>query len=215
MVLRKIFILGKSLKYLLVLLLFLFGLSVSAEDKYSIRVAHGWATSSDLGEILFGQIDGSYGKDLSVTSLDVGYLLYKEINDLPIDIYVKGSLGYFYEDNIHDDILETIIYIKAYYNIDFLDNRVRVGLAEGFSYTSHILYAEKRDALENQDNNSNFLNYLDISVDFDLGKLTTYKPLRETYVGWAIKHRSGVFGLINNVRHGGSNYNTFYIEKNF
>ena len=214
MVLRKIFILGKSLRYLLVLL-FLFGLSVSAEDKYSIRLAHGWATSSDLGEILFGQIDGSYGKDLSVTSLDVGYLLYKEINDLPIDIYVKGSLGYFYEDNIHDDILETIIYIKAYYNIDFLDNRVRVGLAEGLSYTSHILYAEKRDALENHDNNSNFLNYLDISVDFDLGKLTTYKPLRETYVGWALKHRSGVFGLINNVRHGGSNYNTFYIEKNF
>jgi len=36
-----------------------------------------------------------------------------------------------------------------------------------------------------------------------------------TYVGWAIKHRSGVFGLINNVKEGGANYNTIYIEKNF
>ncbi|NPA60132.1 MAG: hypothetical protein GXO30_06685 [Epsilonproteobacteria bacterium] len=202
------------MKYLFLFLLFL-NLSLSAEDKYSLRVAHGWATSSDLGEIFIGQIGGAYGKDLSVTSIDAGYLLYKEIKDLPIDIYVKGSLGYFSEDGTHEDVLETTIYIKAYYNIDFLDNRVRIGFAEGLSYTSHILYAERQDAMQNQDNNSNFLNYLDISVDFDLGKLTTYKPLDGTYMGFAIKHRSGIFGLINNVSHGGSNYNAFYVEKNF
>ncbi len=202
------------MKYLFLLFLF-FTLALNAQEKYSVRVAHGWATSSDLGGILLGQIDGSYGKDLSVTSIDGGYLLYERVNNLPIDIYIKGSLGYFYEDGVHDDILETAIYIKAYYNMDVLDNRVRIGFAEGLSYTSHILYAEKQDALENNDNNSNFLNYLDISIDFDLGKLIRYKAFDATYVGWAIKHRSGIFGLINNVKHGGSNYNTFYIEKNF
>jgi hypothetical protein len=36
-----------------------------------------------------------------------------------------------------------------------------------------------------------------------------------TYVGYLLKHRSGIAGLINNVDHGGSNYNSFYIEKTF
>ena len=60
-----------------------------------------------------------------------------------------------------------------------------------------------------------FLNYLDITVDFDVGKLIDYKPMHETYLGYLLKHRSGIGGLINNVEHGGSNYNCFYIEKKF
>jgi len=47
-----------------------------------------------------------------------------------------------------------------------------------------------------------------------MGKLVHLKSLEDTYLGVAIKHRSGVFGLYNGV-HGGSNYNSFYIEKNF
>lgn len=66
-----------------------------------------------------------------------------------------------------------------------------------------------------QRHHSHALNYLDFSIDFDLGRLIKQKAMYETYVGWAIKHRSGVFGLINNVKEGGANYNTFYIEKNF
>ena len=49
----------------------------------------------------------------------------------------------------------------------------------------------------------------------NIGKVFDYKPLKNTYLGYAIKHRSGIFGLINNVSHGGSNYNTLYIESNF
>ncbi|MBA1433616.1 MAG: hypothetical protein FAF04_08555, partial [Epsilonproteobacteria bacterium] len=50
---------------------------------------------------------------------------------------------------------------------------------------------------------------MDISLDFDLGKLVRVKSLEEFYVGVLIKHRSGVFGLYNGV-HGGSNYNSLY-----
>ena len=96
-----------------------------------------------------------------------------------------------------------------------MKNRVRFGFGEGLSYTTKTLRTEANDAQANNDNTSKFLNYLDISVDFDLGKLVRYKPLDETYVGFLIKHRSGIFGLINNVKHGGSNYNSLYIEKNF
>ena len=57
----------------------------------------------------------------------------------------------------------------------------------------------------------------------DLGEImtgnsvSTDKPLSVVAVdgGYLLKHRSGIAGLINNVDHGGSNYNAFYIEKKF
>ena len=54
-----------------------------------------------------------------------------------------------------------------------------------------------------------------MSLDLDLGKVANYRALDELYLGVALKHRSGAFGLINNVKHGGSNYELLYLEKNF
>jgi outer membrane protein len=185
-----------------------------AQEDYSFRIAYGKATTTDLGEVLSGNIK-DYDVDYNVLAFDAGYLVGREIYDLPIDIYVKGGLAYFPKVGLENDILESTLYIKAYWNIDFWENRVRIGFGEGLSYTSNILMPEYIDAVLNSDNNSHLLNYLDISVDFDFGRLIGYKPLYSTAVGVAIKHRSGVFSLFNNVSHGGSNYNTFYIEKNF
>ena len=159
----------------------------------------------------------SHDEDLTVLSVDGGYLLKDGAYEWPLDIYLKGGLSYFDDSSVdgRDNVYEATLYIKAYWNFDFLDNRVRVGFGEGISYTSAIIYTEYKEALDEDDHNSNWLNYIDFSVDFDLGRLVTYKPLHGTYVGWAIKHRSGIYGLINNVNNGGSNYNTFYLEKNF
>ena len=197
------------------ILLFLF-LNLIAQDDYSFRVAYGKASSSDFGEIIFGNIK-PHEEDLKVLAFDGGYLLAPDIFELPIDFYIKGSLSCFDENGLQDNIYEATLYLKLYYNIDFLDNRVRVGFGDGVSYTSHILITEYMEA-QNEipvDNNSKFLNYIDVSLDFDIGKLVGYESLHGTYIGWALKHRSGVFGLINNVKKGGSNYNTLYIERNF
>ncbi len=203
-----------KLKLLLLLSAFVLFTSVNAEDKYSFRVGYGVAVENSLANVVVGSWD-TYEDDLSAVSIDIGYLLYKDIFDLPIDIYAKVGLSYYDEDSVHSNIYEGTIYIKAYYNLDLLDNRVRFGLGEGISRTSNVLYAELLDTKEKNDNTSKFLNYLDISIDFDLGKLVNYKPLYGTYFGYAVKHRSGIFGLINNVKDGGSNYNTIYIESNF
>ena len=182
------------------------------DNKYSLRTGYGLASESDLSEILTGDF-GKHPRDLSVYFLDAGYLLKKDFYDLPIDVYAKAGLAYFNEDEF-SDTMEATIYIKFYWNMDLFDNRVRFGLAEGLSYTLDTLETEYFEAKMDREPSSQFLNYLDISIDFDLGKLVHFKPLYETYVGYAIKHRSGVFGLFNGV-HGGSNYNTFYLEKNF
>jgi outer membrane protein len=183
------------------------------DDIYSARFAYGEATSSDLGEVVSGNF-GSHPKDLSMYAFDMGYLLSKDTFDVPLDIYIKGGASYFNEDT-HDDVYEVLAYIKFIYNFNFWDNRVRLGFGEGVSYVSEVLETEHDEAYEKNDNTSRFLNYLDITIDFDIGRLVRYKPMHDTYIGFLIKHRSGIFGLINDVKHGGSNYNSIYIEKNF
>jgi len=182
------------------------------QNHYSLRAAYGTASENDLGEILLGSF-GSHSRDLSVYSLDGGYLLKKDIFDWPLDIYVKGGLSYFDED-VFENMFEGTFYFKAYFNLDFLNNRVRIGAAEGISYASSVPESEAVESAQEGDESSKFLNYLDISLDFDIGRLVRYRPMYETYMGYALKHRSGVFGLYSGV-HGGSNYNMFYIEKNF
>ena len=197
------------------LLLFL-SLSLFAQNEYSLRVAYGNATSATLGEVIVGDFS-TYEKNLNVTALDAGYLLKEGAFEWPMDVYVKSSLARFDESAVAaDDVYEVTLFIKAYFNVDFLDNRLRLGLGEGASYTSDILYIEAQEASTIVDGKtSQFLNYIDISLDFDFGRLVGVDVFKDTYIGWSLKHRSGIFGLINGVKKGGSNYNTIYIEKNF
>jgi len=199
------------LKYIF-LALFIFT-NIFAEDDYSFRVAYGKATASDFSEIFVGDIKKT-PFDYYVTALDAGYLYDKGSFDLPVDTYLKAGLAY-YDQHRLKDTFEATVYFKLYYNLDLFSNRFRIALGEGVSYTHGYLEPEYDEAVEDKDNHSHLLNYLDFSIDFDLGKLIKQKAMNGTYVGWAIKHRSGVFGLINNVKEGGANYNTIYIEKNF
>jgi outer membrane protein len=147
--------------------------------------------------------------------LDAGYKIVDDAFNLPFDIYIKGGFAKFLENGYDDDVYENTLYVKAYYDFDFWQNRVRFGAAEGASYTYGTLYVEKLESEKKGGNLSHYLNYLELSLDVDLGKLIKYQPLNDVYFGVVIKHRSGIFGLINNVIHGGSNYDAVYIEKNF
>jgi len=214
---------GNNLK-ILILLFICFNLF--AQEDYSLKVAYGKATSSDFGEAIFLDWKSS-SIDSTVLALDGGYLLKEGAFESPLDFYIKMGLSKFkdssgYQTNKYGtfyykdkDVYEATLYIKAYWNFDFLQNRVRVGFGEGVSYTDNILNVEKYEADSENDNNSKILNYLDFSVDFDFGKLIRYQPLYATYIGWTIKHRSGIYGLINDVKRGGSNYNTIYLERKF
>ena len=198
------------------ILFLLFSTLLFSQNDYSLRLAHGQASTSDFGEILSGDLTSTHPAGLKVTALDAGYLIKERVGDLPFDFYVKSGLAAFDDRNANDAIVyETTLYVKLYLNMDFWSNRLRLGFGEGVSYTSNILYVEKHEAESNNDNNSKILNYIDVSLDFDLGRLIRYEPLYDTHLGWALKHRSGIFGLINNVEKGGSNYSTFYIETKF
>lgn len=179
-----------------------------------MRLGAGYADFNDLTEIVLG--DFNVSKNYSVVNLDFGYRFVKNMWALPLDLYAKGGISYF-DERFQDDFVDFTLYIKLYWKINFWKNRMRLGFGEGLSWAQKIPEVEIIDARHTDgtsDPTHKFLNYLDISVDFDLGCLVRVKALENMYVGYTIKHRSGVFGAFEGV-HGGSNYSMLTFEKNF
>lgn len=195
-----------------IFLFFLLVTTIFADEEYTLRLGAGVAKDSSYGEILMGRSQ-EYKGNPRVYAIDGGYLLKKNIFELPLDLYVYGGLAYFDEGSLGKDVYEATLYLKLYYN--FFDEYFRFGFGEGGSYTSGILFSEYESARDRGDNTSHYLNYLDTTIDFNLGKVIKNKFFNKMYVGFLIKHRSGIFGLVNHVKKGGSNYNCFYIEKKF
>ena len=189
-----------------------------------MRLGFGYSDSNDLGDILIGDWN-HYDGDTSALNLDGGYRVGHNVFGWPLDFYAKGGVSYFNENNIYNthtqkyskNFLEINTYIKVYLKLDFWKNRVRIGVGEGVSLAQEVPVVEVVDATNSDgtmDPTAKFLNYLDISADLDVGRLIRVNALRDTYLGYTLKHRSGVFGLFNGV-HGGSNYNMVTLEKNF
>ena len=196
--------------------------AIEDDAPYSIRLGYGYADLNDLGEVVAGDWH-RYDGDASVFNLDSGYCFYKEVLGMPLDFYIKGAVSYFHENGavyqgeVREDFFELTTYAKAYLNLDFWHNRIRLGAGEGISIAQEIPVVEYLDA-ENEDGThepvAKFLNYLDLSLDFDMGRLIHVESMEDLYIGYTLKHRSGVFGLFNGV-HGGSNYNMLTLEKNY
>ena len=71
-------------------------------------------------------------------------------------------------------------YIKAYWNFRPWERTIRLGFGEGASYAWGIPYVEKLEAQAEGDHNSRFLNYLDISLDFDDMGIQILSPANAT-----------------------------------
>ena len=92
-----------------------------------------------------------------------------------------------------------------------------LGFGLGVSYAQKVPFVEQRDQASRGRNASKLLNYLDPSIDVSVGDLIGIRTLRETYFGFGVSHRSGIFGtsqLLGNVN-GGSNYIYSYVEARF
>jgi len=180
-----------------------------------IRIAHGEASPSNLGEILAGhKVEDPYHNKL--TSLFYGYPVTDELFGLPLDIYLTPGLVYHHNSAVQESFYEYVVAIKAYHTLKW-GVRWRLGLAEGLSYSSQINYVERTELEAKGYRPSKVLNYLDLSVDINLGDIFQSDSLRKTWLGYSIHHRSGIFeagsefGRIK----GGSNYTTLYLQQHF
>jgi outer membrane protein len=148
--------------------------------------------------------------------LEIGRPFIEKLNGWPLDF--TGYVGVLQHDEraLQQDFLQINAYIKAfYYGFPWSDRvRTRLGFGIGVSYAQRLPFVEQRDQLARGRNTSKLLNYLDPSIDISVGDLLGVRSLHQTYLGFGVSHRSGVFGtsqLLGNVN-GGSNYIYTYIE---
>jgi outer membrane protein len=84
----------------------------------------------------------------------------------------------------------------------------------GVSMAQRVPYVEVSSQAANGEQTSRLLHHLDPTLDVSLGDLIGSRPLKDTYIGFGVSHRSGIFKstrLLGNVT-GGSNYIYSYIE---
>ncbi|WP_028857090.1 hypothetical protein [Psychrilyobacter atlanticus] len=188
-------------------------------NKYIIRPLYGIATQSDLGDLLTFKDLKKDPNDGKLAGIQVERYVYKRPYDFPINITLQSSFithfnsysgdetDYYTNDNTY----EINFGIKIYWTEFPWDKyvRTRLGVSEGLSYTSNITNLERYN--QYYKNNSNYLNYIDITLSFNAKDITKIDELEDTYIGMGISHRSGIFGTINGVD-GGSNNVTFFFE---
>jgi outer membrane protein len=108
-------------------------------------------------------------------------------------------------------------YMKAFYYGFPWSHRVntRFGFGYGVSWANRVPYTEVVSQANRDRPTSKLLNYLDPTIDVNVGDIFGADSWKDTYFGLGISHRSGIFAssrLLGSVD-GGSNYIYAYLEK--
>ncbi|MGF1686863.1 MipA/OmpV family protein [Photobacterium japonica] len=179
------------------------------------RLAHGWGTPSNIGDIFAGnRVKDPYNNQL--TSFFYGHPLTDELFGVPLDIYLTPGVVWHWHSEVQSSTQEFVVAIKAYYTLNW-PFTWRVGVAEGLSYSRDITYIEQTEMDEKGYEPSKLLNFLDLSVDVNVGDLVNEKSLNNVWVGYSLHHRSAIFESASQFGRikGGSNYNTVYVQFDF
>ncbi|WP_408058743.1 MipA/OmpV family protein [Vibrio bivalvicida] len=184
-------------------------------SKRYVRFSHGWATPSNIGEIIaFNTEKDPYNNQM--TSVFYGHPLTDELFGIPLDIYFTPGIVHHWSSEVQSTATEYIAAIKAYYTLDW-PTKWRFGVAEGMSYIDSMTYVENEEMKSKGYTPSNLLNYLDFSFDVNLGDLINNRDFENMWLGYSIHHRSAIFESASQYGRikGGSNYNTLYLQIDF
>ncbi|EGU31777.1 hypothetical protein VIBRN418_18313 [Vibrio sp. N418] len=180
-----------------------------------LRVAHGWATPSNIGDIFaLNREKDPYNNQL--TSLFYGHPLTDELFGYPIDLYFTPGIVHHWSSGVQNASTEWVAAIKAYVTVEW-PTRWRFGVAEGLSYIDNISYIEQSEMDRKGYTPSHLLNYLDFSFDVNVGDLVNQPSWQHVWFGYSLHHRSAIFEKASQFGRikGGSNYNTVYLQFDF
>ncbi|MES2189642.1 MAG: MipA/OmpV family protein [Pseudomonadota bacterium] len=152
-----------------------------------------------------------------ISGIQVGKPFINNLNGWPVDIAGYVGLTHHDERGLQSNGTQLDVFMKASYTgFPWSDKvKTRLGLGVGLSLASRVPYTEVTSQAGKT--TSRLLNYLDPTIDVSLGDIVGSRALKETYLGFGVSHRSGIFGssrLLGNVN-GGSNYLYTYIETAF
>ncbi|MEO6015668.1 MAG: MipA/OmpV family protein [Polaromonas sp.] len=150
----------------------------------------------------------------SITGIQVGKPFINQLNGWPLDFAGYVGLTNHNDRGLQPNGAQLDLFMKASYSGFPWSDRVktRLGLGIGVSMAQRVPYTEVSSQAGKT--TSKLLNYLDPTIDISLGDLIGSRALKETYIGFGVSHRSGIFGasrLLGNVN-GGSNYIYTYLE---
>lgn len=182
-----------------------------------IRVFHGASSDCNLNAIIRLTCVSIDTTDNSrITGVHFGRTFMENVNDWPLDFI--GYIGPLYRNDreFQEPSWQLDAYMKAlWHRFPWSESlRTRIGFGAGISFASRVPYVEQRDQQERERNTSKLLNYLDPSIDINVGDLFGAGALKDTWFGFGVSHRSGAFAsssLLGNVD-GGSNYIYTFLE---
>ncbi len=182
-----------------------------------VKLLYGKATepSCHLARIITAQcLSTAKTNPTNISGIQVGKPFINNLNGWPLDI--SGHIGLTHHDDrgLQPNGAQFDVFMKATYSgFPWSDKvKTRLGLGVGLSLAQRVPYAEVTSQAGKT--TSRLLNYLDPTIDISLGDLFGSRALKNTYLGFGVSHRSGIFGasrLLGNVN-GGSNYIYTYLE---
>jgi outer membrane protein len=152
----------------------------------------------------------------SVIGVHLGRPFLEKVNGWPLDFHGYVGLTYHDENGFQPDIIQVDAYMKAFYYGFPWSHRVntRFGFGYGLSWANRVPYTEVVSQAARDRPTSKLLNYLDPTIDVNVGDIFGADSWKDTYFGLGISHRSGIFAssrLLGSVD-GGSNYIYAYLE---
>lgn len=182
-----------------------------------VKYLHGRSTDCNLLPILrLGCTSVATDDHTALDSIEVGRPFIERLNGWPLDFVGYVGLLHHLERGFQPDFWEVNVYMKPFfYGFPWSERvRTRIGFGIGISYAQKIPFVEARSQAERGRTTSKLLQYLDPSIDVSVGDIFGSKKLHDTYFGFGVSHRSGIFGtsdLFGDVN-GGSNYIYTYVE---
>ena len=185
-----------------------------------VRAYYGASTDCNLINIIEGGCATVWTKDhTALAGFEIGRPLIERMNGWGFDVNAWVGLQRHFEDGNQPDFWSIRAYIKPLFYGFPWDSKVRtrVGLGLGLSWAPRIPFSEQRDLTSKNSNTSKLLQTFDPTIDVSVGDIVGRKDWHDTYFGFGVSHRSGIFGaskLYGNVD-GGSNYIYMYLEGRF
>jgi outer membrane scaffolding protein for murein synthesis (MipA/OmpV family) len=164
--------------------------------EWSWRVNYGYQADGNIvSEIDQGDFSKSTLADTNIGGLTLSKLLSSGDR---IDFLGRVAVfRHFEEDEGNGNFQSYAAYIMAMgkgYSPWSKEEVFRWGFGFGMSYADTVPIAEQRKQAAKDDNTSHFLNYLEMTLDFPLRRVSKARWLQSCYAGLTIVHRSGIFG---------------------
>ena len=185
-----------------------------------VKVLYGKATEDGchLARIITARCLSTAKIDpTSIVGVQIGKPFIEKLNGWPLDFVGYVGLTHHDERGLQANGTQLDVFMKGYYYGFPWSDRVktRLGWGLGLSTAQRVPYTE---VISQKDKTtSKLLNYMDPTIDVSVGDLIGSRRLKDTYFGFGVSHRSGVFGasrLLSSVS-GGSNYIYTYLETAF